>query len=58
MPAEEWVWEPWDPALVMGVRTGGWAEETTWLILKGATAVGFQPVFSLPECRSRAANQN
>ena len=47
-----------DPALVTGVRTWGWAEETTRLVPKGAAAVGFQPFFSLPECRSRAANQN
>lgn len=55
VPAEERVW---GPCLSDGGWDWGWAEETTWLIPKGATAVGFQPVFSLPECRSRAANQN
>lgn len=46
-----------DPALVTGVRTWEWAEETTQLVPKGAAAVGFQPVFSLPECRSRAGTR-
>ena len=33
-----------DPALVTGVRTWEWAEETAQLVPKGAAAVGFQPV--------------